>query len=110
MEWRVRLVAAARADQVVGPDDLLAPILVEGHGDAVAIGLDRRCFDAELDLKALPGEMVAQHALGQPLRLAALEFVLAAEARELSEPDARLPWTEKLDLFDAYARRRETAR
>ena len=47
--------------------------------------------------------MVAQHALGTPLGLAALEFVFAAEARELGEPDARLPWTEKLDLFDAHA-------
>jgi hypothetical protein len=47
--------------------------------------------------------MVAQHALGAPLGLAALEFIFAAEPRELDESDARLPRTEKLDLFDARA-------
>jgi hypothetical protein len=47
--------------------------------------------------------MVAQHALGTPLGLTALELVFAAEARELGEPDPRLLWTEKLDLFDARA-------
>ena len=102
-------VAAVGADQIVGPDDLLSAALVKRHGDAVAIGLDRRRLDAELNLNPLPGQMVAQHGLGAPLRLAALEFVFAAEARELGEPDARLPWTEKLDLFDAHAARRETA-
>src|ERR1700722_12891839 len=47
--------------------------------------------------------MVAQHALGTPLGLTALELVFAADARELGEPDPRLLWTEKLDLFDARA-------
>jgi hypothetical protein len=47
--------------------------------------------------------MVAQHRLRKPLGLAALEFVFAAEARELGEPDGRLPWTEKLNLLDAHA-------
>ena len=96
-------MTAARADQVIGPDDLLPPVLGKGHGDTVAIGPDRRCFDAELDLKAPPGQMVAQHGLSAPLGLTALEFVFAAQARELDEPDARLPWTEKLDLSDARA-------
>ncbi len=83
-----QVVAAARADQVVGPDDLLAPVLVEGHGDAVVVGLDRRRLDAELDLKALPGQMVAQRLLGKPLGLAALELVFASQARELGEPNS----------------------
>ena len=54
-------VAAVRADQIAGPDDLLSPALVEGHGHAVAIGRDRRRLDAELDLKPPPRQMVAQH-------------------------------------------------
>ena len=96
-------VAAFGADQIIGPDHLLAPVLVEGHSDAGAVSRDRRRLDAILDLNALPREMVAQHALGAPLGLAALEFIFAAEARELDESDARLPRTEKLDLFDARA-------
>ena len=103
MEWRVTLWPPPAADQIVGPDDLFAPALVEGHGDAGAVSRDRRRLDAVLDLNALPRQMVAQHALGAPLGLAALEFVFAAEARELDEPEARLPRTQKLDLFDARA-------
>ena len=85
-----RVVAAACADQVAGPDDLLAPAFVEGHRDAVVIGLDRRCLDAELDLKALPGQMVAQRLLRNPLGLAALEIVFAPQTCEFCEPNARL--------------------
>src|SRR5277367_2315329 len=47
--------------------------------------------------------MIAQHGLGAPLGLTALEFVFAAEARKLGEPNAHLAWAEKLDLFDAHA-------
>ena len=50
-------------------------------------GLDRRRLRAELDLKALPRQMVAQHRLREPLRLAALELVFAAQAGELDERD-----------------------
>ncbi|HZZ22404.1 MAG TPA: hypothetical protein VFE60_07455 [Roseiarcus sp.] len=98
-----RVVAAACADQIAGPDDLLGPAFVEGHRDAVAVGLDRRCLDAELDLKALPGQMVAQRLLGKPLRLAALELVFAPQTCEFCEPDAHLSWAEKLDLLDVHA-------
>src|SRR6188472_1462040 len=47
--------------------------------------------------------MVAQRRLGKPLGLAALEFVFAAKAGQLSEADARLSRPQKLDLFDADA-------
>ena len=47
--------------------------------------------------------MVAQRGLRKPLRLAALEFVFASQAREFREPDARLSWAEKLDLLDPHA-------
>ena len=87
MEWRVKLLAAARADEIVRSNDLLTAALVQRHCDAIAIGFDRRRLDAELDGKPPARQMVAQHRLGAPLRLAALELVLAPQARELDERD-----------------------
>ncbi len=53
MDWRVRQFPPS------GPGDFLPPVLAKGHRDAVAIGVDRGCFDGELDLNAQPGQMVA---------------------------------------------------
>ena len=47
--------------------------------------------------------MVAQRRLGEPLRLAALKFVFAAEALELGKSKARLPGPQNLDLPNAHA-------
>jgi hypothetical protein len=100
-----QVVAATRADQVVGPDDLLAPVFIEGHRDAPVIGHNRCCFRAELDLKALPGQMVAQSRLRKPLGLAALELVFASQASELVKPNSFQIRTQELNLPDAHAAR-----
>ena len=92
-------VGATRADEIARADDFLSPALVEGRGHAIAIGRNRRRLDPELDLEPPPRQMVAQHALGAPLRLAALELIFAPHAREFAEGDALELRPKELDLL-----------
>ncbi len=93
---------AARPQKIGGARGLNLSVALERHGDVAPAGLDRDDFRSELHFDALLRKAIAKHRLGAPLRLAALEFVFAAEPCKLGEPDARLAWTEKLDLFDAH--------
>ena len=97
-------MAAAGADEIVRPNDLLPAVFVQDYCEAVGVRFNRRRLYAEFDHQPMGCRMFAQHRLGLPLRLAALELVFAPDAREPGERDALELGAKKLDLPDTHAR------
>ena len=99
--------AAASADQVVGPHDLLASVFIEGHRNAEALSATTEVAStSELDLKAVRGQVVAQRRLRNPLGLAALESSDGIPEPPSSVSPIRLQVrTQELNLPDAHAAR-----
>ena len=97
------VVRAAGAQEVARLHDLRSAAGGQRDPERLRAGLDRGDLSAIFDLDAAGRQMIAQDLLGSPLRLAALEFMPAANSAKVRVHDPPHARTHELTVLDVHA-------